>query len=155
MSLIEHTAAIVQAYLSKNELPVQQIGELIGVVHRALSALPRDPWLVSPEAVLPDPLDPLPVVSEALQPVPFVPVEQAITADSITCLICGKTGKAIRGHLTRTHGIDIPTYLARYGLPKDFPMVAASYSETRRQLAIAARAGETLRAGRKKRDGEH
>ena len=83
--------------------------------------------------------------------VPFVPVDQAVTQDTIFCLICGKASKAIKGHLTKTHRIDIPTYRANFGLPKDFPMVAPSYSETRRKLAVAAGSGEKLQAGRERK----
>jgi aspartate 1-decarboxylase len=83
--------------------------------------------------------------------VPHVPVAQSVTEESVVCLICGKVGKSIRGHITKTHRIDIPTYLANYGLPKDFPLVAPAYSATRRQLAIAAGAGEKLRASRGKK----
>ena len=150
MSLIEYTTEIVKAYLSRNELSPPQVAELIGTVYRALDDLSHDPVGVLEQKTRPEPVA---VVPEPPVWVPFVPVEQAITADSIICLICGKASKAIRGHLTKTHRIDIPTYLANYGLPKDFPMVAPSYSETRRQLAIAAGAGEKLQARREHRRG--
>ncbi|MBF0463187.1 MAG: MucR family transcriptional regulator [Magnetococcales bacterium] len=150
MSLIEYTTEIVKAYLARNELSPPQVAELIGTVYRALDGLSPDPVGVPAQKTLPEPVAVVPGPSVW---VPFVPVEQAITADSIICLICGKASKAIRGHLTKTHRIDIPTYLANYGLPKDFPMVAPSYSATRRQLAIAAGAGEKLQAGRERRRG--
>lgn len=80
---------------------------------------------------------------------PSVPVAESVTEESVVCLVCGKVGKSIRGHITKTHRMDIPTYLARFGLPKDFPLVAPAYSATRRQLAIAAGTGGKLQARRK------
>ncbi|MBF0160860.1 MAG: MucR family transcriptional regulator [Magnetococcales bacterium] len=148
MSLVKHTARIVQAYLAHNALPIQQVGVLIETVHQTLSALSQQS---APAEILPQ-QQPAMDIHRSL-PVPFVPVEQAVTEESILCLICGKASKAIRGHLTKTHGIDVPTYLAHYGLPKDFPMVAPAYSATRRKLAIAAGAGEKLQAGRERKRG--
>ena len=148
MSLIDHTAEIVKAYLSRNEVPPQHLAEVIEMVHQTLMALSRDPVVPSEEKPsLPSPPD------EAESPVfvPFVPIEQAVTEESVICLICGKAGQSMRGHLTKTHGVDIPTYLARYGLPKDFPLVAPAFSAVRRQLAIAAGAGEKLQAGRERK----
>ena len=145
MSLIKHTATIVQAYLTKNELSIQQVGALIETVHQTLSVLSQAP--VAEKTVLEHP----PVAPQQPLFIPFVPVEQAVTEEHIFCLICGKASKAIRGHLTKTHGIDIPTYRANYGLPKDFPMVAPAYSARRRKLAIASGAGEKLQAGRERK----
>lgn len=150
MSLIPYTTEIVKAYLSRNELSPQHIAALIETVHHALLALSNDE---DGHVAENRPEDSLPVDTEQSLFIPFVPVEQAITEDSIICLICGKASKAIKGHLTKTHRIDIPTYLSNYGLPKDFPMVAPSYSATRRQLAIAAGAGEKLQAGRERKRG--
>ncbi|MBF0402122.1 MAG: MucR family transcriptional regulator [Magnetococcales bacterium] len=149
MSLIPYTTEIVKAYLSRNEVALQQLPALIETVHHALLALAdEDPLYTATDLFQ----GPLPVESEPPpSPVPFVPVEQAVTEDSVICLICGKASKAIKGHLTKTHHMDIPTYLANFGLPKDFPMVAPSYSATRRQLAIAAGAGEKLQAGRERK----
>ncbi len=150
MSLIPYTAEIVAAYLARNEVSPQGVAALIETVHDALLALSHRDGLELPNDSVRESLS---TVVEPSVCIPFVPVEQAITEDSIICLICGKASKAIKGHLTRTHRIDIPTYLANYGLPKDFPMVAPSYSATRRQLAIAAGAGEKLQAGREQRRG--
>ncbi|MEO5362442.1 MAG: MucR family transcriptional regulator [Magnetococcus sp. DMHC-8] len=150
-SLVQQTAEIVKAYLSRNALPPHQVADLIETVHRALLALSRDVDLpVGLDSVRDGPTD----VVEQTVFVPFVPVEQAVTEESVICLVCGKAGKAIRGHITRTHGLDIPTYLAQYGLPDNFPLVAPAYSATRRRLALAAGAGEKLqtrraRAGRR------
>lgn len=144
MSLLKQTTEIVTAYLAKNRLPPQDVVDLIESVYRSLRAfavdLPESPLL---EHGVDD--------TSFRGCIPAVPVDQAVTQDTVYCLICGKASKAIKGHLTKTHRIDIPTYRKNYGLSKDFPMVAPSYSATRRQLAVAAKSGERLQAERGKK----
>ena len=145
MSLLRQTTEIVVSYLAKNRLPPQDVVELIESVHRSL-------WAFSVDLPAYPPLQRGDDETSSSLSIPVVPVDQAVTHDTVYCLICGKASKAIKGHLTKTHRIDIPTYRKVYGLSKDFPMVAPSYSATRRQLAVAAKSGERLQAerGRKK-----
>ena len=150
MSLIKHTTEIVKSYLSHNRVAPQDVTGLIESVHQSLLTLSAgDTPSSEPGEFSPQPLS---SPSEPVERwVPAVPIDQAVTEDTIYCLICGKASKAIKGHLTKTHRIDIPTYRASFGLAKDFPMVAPSYSETRRQLALAAGQGEILQAGRERK----
>jgi predicted transcriptional regulator len=54
--------------------------------------------------------------------------------DFIISLIDGKQYKSLKRHLGR-HGLTPDDYRARYGLKKDYPMVAPNYAEARRQMA--------------------
>ncbi len=54
--------------------------------------------------------------------------------DHIISMIDGKPYKTLRRHLS-TNGLSPEEYRARYGLKADYPMVAASYSESRRAMA--------------------
>lgn len=54
--------------------------------------------------------------------------------DHIISMIDGKPYKTLRRHLA-TNGLTPEEYRERYGLKKDYPMVAASYSENRREMA--------------------
>lgn len=158
MSLVEYTSEIVTSYLSRNRMAAQDVTDLIEVVHHTLVSLSSGASVDREPGAFEDLLEtgPLLGVSEragSRVAVPCVPVDQAVTRESVFCLICGKASKAIKGHLTKTHHMDIPTYRATYGLPKDFPMVAPAYSETRRQLALDAKSGERLQAGRAKKKG--
>lgn len=148
MSLVKYTAEIVKAYVYRNEIPHKEIVGLMGAVHQSLLEM-------SGGGVFEESLETEGVMQVAAEStsrrkesVPFVHPDQAVSRDAIVCLICGKNNKAIRGHLTRTHGMDIKSYLQMFSLPVDFPMVAPSYSERRRQLAIDAGLGEKLREGR-------
>ena len=139
--MIKQTTDIVKSYVAKNRISPQELTDLIESVHQSLRALASESSVHPTE----EPTDTLAV--------PFMPVDQAVTPDNVYCLICGKACKAIKGHLTKTHHIDIPTYRANYGLPKDFPMVAPSYSEMRRRWAVAAGSAEKLQASRKEKRG--
>lgn len=66
---------------------------------------------------------------------PAVTVRKSLASrDHIISLIDGKPYKTLRRHLSR-HGLTPEQYRERYGLKADYPMVAASYSETRRAMA--------------------
>jgi predicted transcriptional regulator len=67
--------------------------------------------------------------------------------DHIVSMIDGKPYKTLRRHLA-TNGLTPEEYRARYGLKKDYPMVASSYSESRRDLAkrigLGRKPGQTV-----------
>jgi predicted transcriptional regulator len=66
---------------------------------------------------------------------PAVTVRKSLASpDYIISLIDGKPYKTLRRHLSR-HGMTPEQYRERYGLKKDYPMVAPAYAETRRDLA--------------------
>jgi predicted transcriptional regulator len=48
---------------------------------------------------------------------------------------CGKKHKTLRRHIQTAHGLTPDQYRAEYGLPREYPMTAASYSEIRRNMA--------------------
>jgi predicted transcriptional regulator len=54
--------------------------------------------------------------------------------DRIISMIDGKPYKTLRRHLSR-NGLTPDEYRARYGLKPDYPMVAETYSESRRAMA--------------------
>lgn len=149
MSLLKYTAEIVKAYVSRNEIPPDKIQEIFDIVHKSLQYLAEMGNDVKEEvASMAEPtLDRS--QSPKMDEKPAVPIDMAVTEDVVICLICGKENKAIKGHLSRTHGIDVNAYRKRFSLPKNFPMVAPSYSARRRHLAIETGLGEKLQNGRK------
>ncbi len=54
--------------------------------------------------------------------------------DHIISMIDGKSYKTLRRHLAG-HGLTPETYRERYGLRPDYPMVAETYSQSRRDMA--------------------
>ncbi len=78
--------------------------------------------------------------------------------DHIISMIDGKPYKTLRRHLA-THGMTPAEYRERYGLKADYPMVAETYSESRRAMAKkiglgrkpGARKPDAAPAGRKRK----
>lgn len=71
-------------------------------------------------------------------PAPFEPAvsvrKSLASPDHILSMIDGRPYKTLRRHLS-THGLTPAEYRERYGLKDDYPMVAASYSAARRDMA--------------------
>ncbi|WP_336869449.1 MucR family transcriptional regulator [Sphingomonas sanguinis] len=66
---------------------------------------------------------------------PAVSVRKSLASpDHIVSIIDGKPYKTLRRHLA-THGLTPEEYRERYGLKPDYPMVAQTYSESRRAMA--------------------
>jgi len=66
---------------------------------------------------------------------PAVSVRKSLASkDHIISMIDGKPYKTLRRHLA-TNGLTPEEYRARYNLKPDYPMVAESYSESRRAMA--------------------
>ncbi len=57
------------------------------------------------------------------------------------CLECGRKMKTLKRHLWARHGLKPEQYREKWGLPADYPMVAANYSEKRTQLAVKNKFG--------------
>jgi predicted transcriptional regulator len=117
-------ADIVAAFVSNNKISVGELPELISSVHKALQ-----------NAGSPEP-EPPPA------PTPAISVKKSITPDYLISLEDGKKYKSLKRHLA-TRGMSPDEYRTKWGLAKDYPMVAANYSAQRSSLA------KTLGLGRK------
>lgn len=116
---LELTADIVSAYVSNNSVPSADLSGLIHAVHASL----RQATAGSAEA----PVEP---AKE-----PAVPVRKSVTNDFITCLEDGKKFKSLKRHLSAAYGMTPDAYRTKWGLPRDYPMVAPVYSAQRSKLA--------------------
>jgi predicted transcriptional regulator len=117
-TLLDLTARIVSAYAGNATLSPTELTDVIGSVSRALAQL-------SATTVEPEPKE----LS------PAVPVKKSVTADFIVCLEDGKKLKMLKRHLMSTYGMTPVEYRTKWGLPRDYPMVAPNYAATRSQLA--------------------
>ena len=66
---------------------------------------------------------------------PAVPVDESVTDDYIISLEDGQRFRSLRRHLMAKYGMTPTDYRRRWGLPPDYPMVAASYARERSQVA--------------------
>lgn len=90
-------------------------------------------------------------VEAATEYTPAVSVRKSLASkDHIISMIDGKSYKTLRRHLA-THGMTPVEYRERYGLKPDYPMVAETYSESRR--AMAKKIGLGRKPGARKADG--
>ena len=129
------TADIVSAYVSNNAIATADIPNLIQNVYRALASL-----TTTAEAV------------EAAPREPAVPVRRSITPDFLICLEDGRKFKSLKRHLRTKYNMSPDEYRAKWGLAKDYPMVAPNYAKARSDLAKQMGLGQGGRqAPRKKR----
>ena len=83
---------------------------------------------------------------------PALPVDKAITRDTVYCLCCGKGFKMLKRHLGAEHGLTEAEYRTLFDLPEDMPLVAPSYSNRKAEYAKQAGLGKYRRdAGRASR----
>jgi len=114
--LLELTTEIVSAHVSNNTLAVSDLPQLIQDVYRTLSAVGTGG--VSGE-----------------RPQPAIPVKKSVTPDYIICLEDGKKLKMLKRHLKTAYDMTPDEYRERWGLPRDYPMVAPNYAKHRSSLA--------------------
>jgi predicted transcriptional regulator len=117
-NLAERTAEIVAAYVEANKIKATDLPKIITTVHDALSGLGQ-PAEDEPETV---------AKLTAAQ------VRKSITPDKLISFIDGKGYRLLKRHLS-AHGLTPAAYRERFGLPKDYPIVAPSYSAARSELA--------------------
>ncbi len=129
---LELTTKIVAAHVASNPIAVTDVPGLIATVHQALAAL-------GPE-----------------EPAPAVPIKQSFKPEYIVCLEDGQRGKMLKRHLKTAHGMTPDEYRQRWGLPRDYPMVAPKYAARRSELAkkigLGRKPGTKVNAQRKTRN---
>ena len=60
---------------------------------------------------------------------------QSVKRNEIICLECGKGQKTLKRHLSSGHGVTADEYRARWGLGRDYPLVAPNYAKQRSEMA--------------------
>ena len=119
--VLRRTSEIVSAYVAGNYVDAVRIPALIASVHKALNGLANGASQAE--------------AKEAGRPTP-AQVRKSIMPDALISFIDGKPYKTLKRHLASC-GLDPAGYRQRYGLPDDYPMVAASYAAKRSEFAKA------------------
>ena len=114
--LLELTSEIVAAHVSNNTLAVNDLPQLIQDVYETLATVGTAP-----------------ASSKKLQPA--VSVKKSVTPDYIVCLEDGKKLKMLKRHLKTAYNMTPDEYREKWGLPRDYPMVAPNYAKHRSDLA--------------------
>lgn len=126
--ILDITAQIVAAHLGNNQVDASAIPSLIQSVYRTISSVDAS----EPAAVI------------ALQPA--VPVKKSVFPDFIVCLEDGRKLKMLKRHLQTSYGLTPEAYRKKWGLPRDYPMVAPNYASTRSALAKQVGLGRKMLA---------
>ena len=116
IKLLELTTEIVAAHVSNNTLPVNDLPQLIQEVYKTLANVGNSQLSV-----------------ERLQPA--ISVKKSISPDYIVCLEDGKKLKMLKRHLKTAYNLTPEEYREKWGLPRDYPMVAPNYAKHRSSLA--------------------
>lgn len=92
----------------------------------------------------------VPTIVQPARPVPPVNPKKTVSAGAIISLEDGKPYKSLKRHLG-ARGLTPDEYRTKWGLPVDYPMVAANYSAARSELAKTLELGKRRSAKRQRR----
>jgi len=134
-TLIGLTADIVAAHVSNNNVSVNEVAGIIRNVHDALSGLAAPAPVEQPKAE------------------PAVSIRASVKPDYIVCLEDGAKLKMLKRYLRTRFDMSPEEYKAKWGLPKDYPMVAPNYAEMRRNLAVKIGLGKAASAAPASKSG--
>ena len=112
------TSDIVSAYVANNALSGDKIPELISSVYGALSRASQND-----------------VEAPKVEFKPAVSIKKSLTPEYLICLEDGKKFKSLKRHLKTHYDLSPEDYREKWGLPRDYPMVAPAYAAARSDLA--------------------
>ena len=114
--LLVLTAQIVSAHVANNSIQPEALPGLIQSVFKTLVGVDKQ-------------------IAVPAKPEPAVPIKRSVFADYIICLEDGKKLKMLKRHLATSFQMTPDQYRERWGLPRDYPMVAPNYAKHRSALA--------------------
>ena len=123
------TTKLATSYVGNNKVAREEIPVLISSLHEALSKLESGE-----------------VVRE-----PMVPINKSVKRNEIICLECGQGHKMLKRHLSSGHGLTVEEYRERWGLGRDYPLVAPNYAKQRSELAKKIGLGRKPAAAKSKK----
>jgi predicted transcriptional regulator len=132
-------AQIAASYLRRNSVAVDQIAAVVRNATEALAGAERQ--LANPSQL--DAGSGMAATAEAAAaqnqapPTPAVPIDESVQRDYVVCLEDGQHVRTLKRHLQSAHGMTPQRYRAKWQLPRDYPMSAPAYSESRSKLAKA------------------
>jgi predicted transcriptional regulator len=129
-AILALTAQIVSSHVVKNKVEPDRLPELIREVYRTLVTMQGES-------------------SEGSRPKPVVALSRSVFPDHVVCVECGKKMKMLKRHLMTDHKLTPDQYRTRWGLPANYPMVAANYAKIRSTLAKQIGLGQKRIVGRR------
>jgi predicted transcriptional regulator len=130
--LKELVAEVAAAYFSNSHVSVAEIPSVVTQIAASLSA-------VGETAAAPD------AGGAASEPAPpkltAAQIRKSVTEDGLVSFEDGRRYKTLKRHLA-IRGLTPAEYREKWGLPRDYPIVAASYSAKRSALAKSLGLGQ-------------
>ncbi len=121
-------ANVAAAYLRRNPVGIDQIGNVILSVTRALDQAAKEPNGGAVEARAS-------TASETSSPA--VPINRSVQRDHLVCLEDGLRVQTLKRHLRAAHNMSPAQYREKWQLPPSYPLTAPAYSERRSKMAKA------------------
>ena len=128
-STLSLATKLATSYVGNNKVARDELPALIGSLHEALTKLESGVEIREPA----------------------VPIDKSIKRNSVICLECGKGQKTLKRHLSAGHGLTAEEYRARWGLGRDYPLVAPNYAKQRSEMAKKIGLGRKPAATKAKR----
>jgi len=119
---------IVSAHVQHNKVQSEELPAFIQQIYKTLQSVGSEPAVQD-------------------KPAPAVAVKKSVFDDHVICLDCGKKLKMLKRHLMTDHSLTPEQYRERWGLGRDYPMVAPDYASKR--LALAKKIGLGRKTGTK------
>ena len=132
-NLIELTANLVSAYVSRNQVPMIELPGLVAMFHTSLRNA------VSGSAVA------------DMERKPAVPIKKSVGEEFIVCLEDGKKLRMLKRYLRTHYNMSPEEYRKKWDLPHDYPMVAPAYARLRSAFAKKIGLGRVPVVGRGRR----
>ena len=121
-SILEATAKIASGYFSNNKVEENKIVSIVESIYSNLVSISDK------------------TASYALKP--FVDIKNSVKPDYLVCLEDGKKLKMLKRYLKARYNMSESEYKEKWGLPKDYPMVAPNYAKKRSNLAKKSGLGQ-------------
>ena len=131
--LVDLTANLVSAYVSRNQVPVTELPGLIAMFHNSLRQASGSP------------------AQQETERKPAVPVKKSVAEEYIVCLEDGKKLRMLKRYLRTHYNMSPEEYRKKWDLPHDYPMVAPAYARLRSVFAkkIGLGRGASITRGRR------
>jgi predicted transcriptional regulator len=131
--LVDLTAELVSAYVSRNQVPMSELPALVSMFHNSLKqasggTMPAD-----------------------VERRPAVPVKKSVAEEYIVCLEDGKKLRMLKRYLRTHYNMSPEEYRKKWDLPHDYPMVAPAYARLRSAFAKKIGLGRVPSVGRGRR----
>lgn len=126
--LIKLTTDIVAAFVENNAVSPADLPGLISKTYAALGGIGA------------------PAAEPVAPQTPAVSIRKSLQPDHLVCLEDGRKFKSLKRHLRTKYNLSPEEYRAKWGLPKDYPMVAPDYAASRSALAKSMGLGQGGRA---------